>query len=236
MLQVIQIPTLFDNYTYLIICTDTHKAVVIDCPDADPVIKEIQQRSIKLIAVLSTHHHADHTAGNEELKEYFKVPVYGSAYDRNRVLGLTDVFEKTFVLGNLSFDIIDIPGHTLGHVALYGYGSLFCGDTLFAAGCGRLFEGTPVQMFSSLAKLNSLPENTKVYCGHEYTKKNLEFAMTIDSENEALRQKYFFACEAEKKNESTVPTTLAEEKSYNPFLRAESLDVFTKIRKLKDTF
>ena len=182
--------------------------------------------------------------------------VYGGAYDQNRIYGLNHPLKEgdEVRLGELKFKILDIPGHTLGHIAYYGHGVVFCGDTLFVGGFGRLFEGTAKQMFDSLSKLKNLPDDTKVYCMHEYSQKNLEFALILEPNNPALLKKYREVCAKRKRGESTVPSTIGEEKSYNPFLRWDSeeltanvgallaaplhdpVDIFAATRALKDKF
>ncbi len=257
LMRVVQIPTLFDNYTYLIICEVTGQAAIVDSPDAEATLAVIQkEKDIDPIAIFSTHHHLDHVGGNIDLLKYKKMEVYGGANDASRIPGLTHPLKEgdKIQLGKIRFSILDIPGHTRGHIAYVGPQSVFCGDTLFAGGCGRLFEGTPEQMFHSLSKLKNLPNDTFVYCGHEYTQKNLEFALKLEPKNEALQKKCQQVVALQQKNISTVPTTMAEEKSYNPFLRGESVEliesmkkkvpglktdavsVFAAARKLKDNF
>lgn len=255
-MRVVIIPTLFDNYTYLIVCEKTGEAAVVDSPDAEATLEVIRREGVNFSAILSTHHHADHVAGNTDLVKFKRVPVYGSVYDRDRVPELTQTVREGDVVsvGALKFSVIEIPGHTLGHVAYRNYENLFCGDTLFAGGCGRLFEGTPEMMVTSLTKLKNLPDDTRVYCGHEYTQKNLEFALTLEPTNQALLKKYDEVCAARKEDRPTVPTTIGEEKSYNPMLRWESpalqeslrakmpdlksdpVSVFAAVRGLKDKF
>jgi hydroxyacylglutathione hydrolase len=257
-MRVIQIPVLQDNYQYLLICEKTGEAAAIDAPDAPAVAKVARQEGVKLVAVWNTHHHWDHIGANEELVSRFDVPVYCSAYDfeQGRVPCAKQALHEgdEVRVGNLVFRILEIPGHTLGHIAYVGEGVVFCGDTLFAGGCGRLFEGTPAQMQNSLSKLMALPDETLVYCMHEYTEKNLDFALTLEPENEDLKRKRREVLVKRQKGKSTVPTTLAEEKSYHPFLRtgkpsltatltqlglssnADAVETFRLIRELKDQF
>lgn len=258
MMQIVQIPVLNDNYQYLIICNETRQSVAVDAPDAEALKKALKEHEVQLIGIWNTHHHWDHIGGNEELVETFDVPVFCSAYDfeNNRVPRATKGLREDDVVqvGNLQFKVLEIPGHTLGHIAFYGHGIVICGDTLFAGGCGRLFEGSPEQMYHSLAKLTKLPDDTLVYCMHEYTLNNLRFAQTLEPKNKNLFAKLSQVELKREQNQSTVPTTLLEEKSYNPFLRTDSLEIlqnlrekgfselntpiaiFAAIRKLKDEF
>jgi hydroxyacylglutathione hydrolase len=219
MIEIIPIPAFEDNYIWLI--RNQAFAAVVDPGDADPVMEYLQQHGLRLTAILITHHHGDHCGGAEELRAHFGCPVYGPR--RERITATTQaVGEKDIVtlpeLG-ATFHVIDVPGHTLGHVAYYGLNSLFCGDALFACGCGRLFEGTPEQMQSSLAKLAALPDETGVFCAHEYTLDNIRFARIADPGNAALQERE----ERERKTRAqglpTLPSSIALEKSTNPFLR-----------------
>ncbi|MDO8494609.1 MAG: hydroxyacylglutathione hydrolase [Deltaproteobacteria bacterium] len=230
MIQIV--PVLADNYSYLIVCPKTKKAAVVDCPDSAPVLAVLQKSGWDFCAILDTHHHFDHVGGNENLLRYKKVDVYGSLYDKNRIPGLTKTLCEGDVVavGELQGKVLEIPGHTLGHIAYYfeEMKALFCGDTLFVGGCGRLLEGTAEQMFQSLEKLKKLPDDTIIYCGHEYTKKNLEFALTIEPENKALQRRI--------KENPKAPSTIGEEKTYNPFLRCKDVAQFAKVRRAKDQF
>lgn len=255
-MRVIQIPTLFDNYTYLILCEKTGESAIVDSPDAEATIEVIKREGVNPVSIFSTHHHLDHVGGNIDLVQWKKMRVYGGKSDEGRIPKLTDPLCEgdTVTLGELKFKIIDIPGHTRGHIAFVTEEAVFCGDTLFLAGCGRLFEGTPEQMISSLTKLKNLPDNTKVYCGHEYSQKNLEFAQLLEPKNQALQKKYEEVLEKRKINQSTVPSTMEEERSYNPFFRWDSpelienvcqkkpglkkdpISIFAATRELKDKF
>lgn len=242
-IQVLQIPVLQDNYGYVVVDTKTKKAALIDTPDATALLKVLQDlalEGIELEAILNTHHHWDHAGGNAEVLATYKVPVYCSIFDyeEKRINGVTQVVKDgdDVRVGSLCFQVLDVPGHTLGHIAYYGHGVLFCGDTIFVSGCGRLFEGTAEQMFDSLAKIKKLPDDTLIYCAHEYSEQNLRFALTLDSQNQVLQKKYVEVKQARAKNVSTVPTRLGDEKQYNPFLRAETADDFARLRKLKDGF
>lgn len=256
MIRIIQIPVLQDNYQYLLICESTGEAVAIDAPDAPALAKAARAENAKLVGIWNTHHHWDHIGGNEELVSRFHVPVFCSQYDfdKQRVPAATNALSEgsEVRVGELSFRVLEIPGHTLGHIAFVGHGIAFCGDTLFAGGCGRLFEGTPAQMHASLGKLASLPDETLIYCMHEYTANNLDFAFSLEPNNPDLQRKREEVRSKRDKGLATVPTTIREEKSYNPFLRTgvkslrdglvtqgvafqdEDVDVLRVVRELKD--
>lgn len=219
MIEIIPIPAFEDNYIWLI--RNQAHAVVVDPGDADPVMEYLNQHALRLAAILVTHHHGDHCGGAEELKLRFCCPVYGPR--RERISAATQAVGEndTITLPELgaTFQVIDVPGHTLGHVAYYGLNSLFCGDALFACGCGRVFEGTPEQMQSSLAKLAALPDETSVFCAHEYTLANIRFARIADPGNAALQAREARERNARAQGLPTLPSTIALEKSTNPFLR-----------------
>jgi hydroxyacylglutathione hydrolase len=255
-MKIIQVPLLRDNYAYLLICEMTKEAAIIDPSEAEPAMKRIEQEKITLTAILNTHHHRDHTGGNEGILAQHKVDVYGHKSDAARIFGLTRGIDEgdEIKVGDLTGKILFIPGHTSGHIAYLFGGNLFCGDTLFTAGCGRLFEGTPEQMHGSLKKLLALPDETKVYCGHEYTESNLRFAVTLEPKNHKLISRFERVQGLRTRGASTVPATLEEEKQTNPFLRWDSkelqstlksrdpdlrldpVSVFAKVRQLKDSF
>lgn len=247
------IPILKDNYTYAI--TAGAQALIIDPGEAAPVSDWCRRAGVKIVDIVCTHHHKDHVGGVPELKAESGCTVWTSDYDFNRIPGadrrLTE--SERFNWRDLSARVIDIPGHTLGHIALYFSepGWLFCGDTLFSLGCGRLFEGTPEQMYLSLSKLLSLPADTSVFCGHEYTLLNAPFTLHVDGANPRLRDRIRAAEELRAAGEPTVPSTLAEEIETNPFLRWKSpairshfgfgpevpdAQVFKALRAAKDKF
>jgi hydroxyacylglutathione hydrolase len=257
-MRVIPVPQLSDNYAYLIVDAATRQAAVVDCAEAGPVLRAAAAAGADLIAILPTHHHGDHIGGNEDLLTQRKLEVYGYAGQGQRIPGCTREVKdgETIHVGNLSARIVFIPAHTAGHVAYYfeDARAVFTGDTLFAGGCGRLFEGDAAMMMRSLSKLMALPDDTQVYFGHEYTEKNLRFALTLEPGNAELRKKHAWAVEQARKQQPTVPTTIASEKATNPFLRWNSpelraslrkqfpdlplddVSVFAKTRALKDAF
>lgn len=232
-MRIVQVPTLIDNYTYLIISEATGRAIIVDSPDAEATVEALKREQATPIAIFSTHHHLDHVGANFELVQEFGIPVYGSLADDTRIPELTHPLKERDVIAleDLRFRILEIPGHTNGHIAFVGTDVVFCGDTLFAGGCGRLFEGTPAEMVDSLKKLRSLPDETKVYCGHEYTQKNLEFALSIDTNNWDLHKKYGEVLTKRQAGQSTVPSTIGEEKSYNPFLRWDNPEFIKNLKK-----
>jgi len=234
------IPCLQDNYSYLIINEENNTACVIDPSEADPIIEYLENNEIKLKFILNTHHHYDHVGGNKKLKEKYGASVAGYSGDKQRIpeidILLSD--QETWIYENFEAKIIYIPGHTLGHICFYFYKeeSVFTGDTLFSLGCGRVFEGTYSQMFDSLMKLKKLPQNTKVYCGHEYTKKNSSFCIAHDPSNKNLKAKINDINIKLNNGVPTIPSTIKDELECNIFLRSSNVDAFSKLRDLKDNF
>jgi hydroxyacylglutathione hydrolase len=233
--DVVPVPQLSDNYAYLLVDPATRKAGVVDCAEAGPVLDEVRRRGLDLVAVLATHHHFDHVGGNEDLLA--AVPglrVYGSAGDAPRIPGITHPLADgdTVEAGPLRGRVILIPAHTSGHVAYYfpDERAVFTGDTLFAGGCGRLFEGDAAQMMASLSRLSSLPDETLVYCGHEYTEKNLRFASMLEPGNGALQKKLATVERLRRDGSPTVPSSIADEKATNPFLRTGSAELASVVR------
>lgn len=255
-LTFIPIPAYKDNYIWMLFNPENHAAVVVDPGEAAPVLEKLFREKIKLVGILITHHHWDHTNGVVGLLEHFKVPVYGPTQEAANVVTrpLKENDQVKIPEVNLDLKVLDIPGHTLGHLAYYNNEFVFTGDTLFTGGCGRIFEGTADQLYDSLSKLAALPENTKVYCGHEYTEQNLKFAMAVEPTNHALKQRIQNVAVLRAKNLPTVPSTILEEKQTNPFLRCtassiiepvekqaqakleNSVAVFASLRKWKDSF
>ena len=221
-MNLLPLPAFADNYIWML--HDGHQAVVVDPGDSAPVVQALQRQGLQLTAILVTHHHADHVGGVDALREATGASVYGPARERvpEPLVRLAEG-DTVDVLG-LRFQVLDVPGHTAGHIAYYcaaidGAPVLFCGDTLFSAGCGRLFEGTPAQMLDSLDRLAALPGDTRVCCTHEYTLSNLKFARTVEPGNTALLH-YSNQCEALRAdNQPTLPSSIALERDINPFLR-----------------
>ena len=253
-MQLEIIPCLKDNYSYLIKDDQTSTVAIIDPSEFDPCDKKINQKYKKLDFILNTHHHFDHVGGNAELKKKYGSKILGFEQDKKRIPEI-DVQLKDgqeFKVGNLNFKVIYIPGHTLGHIAFHLEKEkvVFTGDTLFSLGCGRIFEGTYQQMFNSLNKIKSLPKETKIYCGHEYTKNNLGFCLKFNPNNNYLRNKEKLIDAKIRAGEPTIPSTIKDEIQTNIFLRYDDLDVknalnlknasdleiFTKLRDLKDNF
>jgi len=234
------IPCLQDNYSYLIIDEENNTACVIDPSEADPIIEYLENNKIKLNFILNTHHHYDHVGGNNKLKERYGASVVGYVGDKQRIPEIDILLDDQEIWRCKNFEakIIYIPGHTLGHICFYFYKeeSVFTGDTLFSLGCGRIFEGTYSQMFNSLMKFKKLPENTKVYCGHEYTKKNSDFCLIHDANNNDLKTKIHRIDEKLKSGLPTIPSTIKDELECNIFLRSNNLETFSKLRDLKDNF
>jgi hydroxyacylglutathione hydrolase len=234
------VPALKDNYAYIVEDLNTAQALVIDPSEFGPVSDKLNELNLKPTAILNTHHHHDHIGGNLELKQLHSCPIFCSAFDQSRIAGADRGFHdgETFSFADDIVRILEIPGHTLGHVAFYFEKSefLFCGDTLFSAGCGRLFEGTAEQMFSSLQKLLSLPETAQIFCGHEYTVSNLQFAQTIESQNLEVAHSLKKTQALRALNQPTLPSTLKIEKQINVFLRAPNAQKFAQLRKIKDEF
>ncbi len=258
-MAIIIVPQLADNFAYLVVDDASKLAGVVDCSEPGAVLDEVKRQGVRLIAVLSTHWHDDHVAGNAQLARAIPgLRIYGARAENGRIPGLTDEVADgdSVEIGGLAGRVIGIPAHTNGHVAYYfpQLKTVFTGDTLFVGGCGRVFEGRAETMVASLARLAALPDDTRVFCGHEYTEKNLRFALTLEPNNRALEAKYRWVLETRGGGKWTVPSTIGEEKQTNPFLRTDSAEiraslkridaalggdsvaVFAKIRELKDSF
>ncbi|MDX1382651.1 MAG: hydroxyacylglutathione hydrolase [Thermoanaerobaculia bacterium] len=251
-LEIEVLPALSDNYVYLLYEPEAGVAGVVDPAEAGPVLARLEELGRDLAWILSTHHHLDHTAANVEVKEATGCRIVGPAADRDRIPGIDVAVGEgdRFELGRAVADVFDTPGHTSGHISYWFPDSdaLFCADTLFALGCGRLFEGTPAQMWDSLRKLRALPDSAWVYCGHEYTLSNARFALTVDPENAALAARAEEIERLRAEGKPTIPSRLGDEKATNPFLRpddpairsrlgmeeASDAEVFGEIRRRKD--
>ena len=245
---------LTDNYSYIIFNEKTLSAVVVDPSEADPIISQIEQNNLLLKYIFNTHHHYDHVGGNQKLKEKYNCKVVGFEKDKHRIpdidIGLKD--KQKWKNELFECEVKHIPGHTSGHICIYikKLNALFTGDTLFSLGCGRIFEGTYKEMYDSLNTLKQFPNNTKIYCGHEYTKKNSDFCLSIDKNNSKLIGKIEEINKNIKKRIPTIPSILSDELSCNIFLRSNNLEIqkqlginsgdqietFAKLRDLKDNF
>jgi len=262
-IKVSAIKAFSDNYIWSISSSKTNEISLVDPGDANVCIDYIENNHCQLRNILITHHHADHTGGIKKLSQYcqdkgWPLTIYGPAGEAIPAcdIALKDKAQIDLLGLETRFRIISLPGHTCGHIAYYNEGEdiLFCGDTLFSAGCGRLFEGTPKQMYTSLQRLTALPERTKVYCAHEYTQANLNFALAVEPENEEIIHYYNQVSQLRQKGSASIPTSIAQEKIINPFLRCHidqvqqsaaeysnqsnlnELDTFTVLRGWKDTF
>lgn len=254
MLEIIAIPALTDNYIYLIHEPVSRETAAVDPALAQPVLDILEKNGWQLTYIWNTHHHSDHIGGNLKLKQLTGCKIIAAKADWDRIPGIDKGVNEGDVisLGQHKANVIATPGHTRAHIVYHFSGDnvLFCGDTLFAMGCGRLFEGTAEQLWQSLQKLKALPKATLVYCTHEYTQTNGRFALTIEPENRQLQQRMIEVNRLRSNNRPTVPTTIAEELSTNPFFREDSVelqktlamsnskpvDIFTKVRRLKDSF
>ncbi len=234
-MKVIPIPCLSDNFAYLLVCEDTGEAGVVDPSEAPPVLEAVQSAGVRLTAILNTHHHWDHIGGNNALlAAHPGLAVYGHASDKGRIDGQTQFLETgdTFSLGKRTVRTLHNPGHTSGAVSYVVEDCVFTGDTMFAGGCGRLFEGTPAMMYTSLCEtIGSLPEQTKVYFGHEYTEANLRFAAHVEPDNAAVAQRLDAVRAQRAQGEFTTPSTLAEEWRTNPFMRVDSATIQAAVSK-----
>ncbi len=254
MLETVQIPVLDDNYIYLVHDTDTQATAVVDPAVAAPVLEEAEKRGWEITHIFNTHHHHDHVGGNEEIQKATGAIIVGAACDMKRIPGIQDKVSEgdIYNFGAIPVRVFEVPGHTSGHIAFWFEtgNALFCGDALFALGCGRLFEGSAKEMWESLSKFKDLPDEAQVYCAHEYTLSNANFAITIDPNNLKLQKRVKEIKEMREKGIPTVPSSLGTERETNPFLRADNDEiaanlnmrgednptVFAEIRLRKDNF
>jgi hydroxyacylglutathione hydrolase len=253
-IEVVQIPCLNDNYGYLIHEPGSGLTATIDTPEVAPINAALTQRGWRLTHIFNTHHHFDHAGGNEALKEQWGCTVVGADNDAARIPGIDQrvVDGDQFAFGDVEVTVFEVPGHTSGHIAFYlaSENMVFVGDTLFALGCGRLFEGSPEQMWNSLQKLMALPDETVVYCAHEYTQANAAFALSVEPDNLDLQKRSAQIDALRAKGEPTVPTSIGLERATNPFVRpasaglrqhvglesASDVEVFAETRRRKDSF
>jgi hydroxyacylglutathione hydrolase len=256
-MEILRLPIFVDNYTFVLHHPQQNIAAVVDPGSATAVLNCLQHLELDLVAIFITHHHPDHVGGNLQLLRYFpRAVVYAGHHDQGRIpgqqVGLNEGDRVKFA--DREAEVLFLPGHTRGHIAYYfppiadQVGELFCGDTLFAGGCGRLKEGTPAQMVASLSRLRQLPDNTRVWCAHEYTLSNLQFALTVDPENVALQERYVTVQAARQQRQATIPTFIGIEKQTNPFLRwddptiqqamgtQDAVQTFARLRGKKDQF
>ena len=253
-MKIIIVKCLIDNFSYIIYDEETSLAAVVDPSEAQPIIDEIEKNNLKLKYIFNTHHHYDHVGGNSILKEKYNCKVVGYEMDKNRIPEIDIKLNDNQKWKNELFEceILHVPGHTSGHISIYikQLNALFTGDTLFSLGCGRIFEGTYDEMYNSLEKLKKFPKNTQIYCGHEYTKKNADFCLSIDTKNSKLINKISQIDERIKSNKATIPSNLEDELKCNIFLKSDNLEIqkrlginsgnpietFKKLRELKDNF
>ena len=254
MLNIDIVPCLQDNYSFIVHDTDTNTVAVVDPSEFEPINNFIEKKFKKIDYILNTHHHFDHTGGNLDLQKKYKVKIIGSKKDEKRIPGINIKLSdnENFKLGSLDFKAYLVPGHTSGHICFYLKSEkiIFTGDTLFSLGCGRVFEGTYLEMLTSLNLIKKLPIDTQIYCGHEYTQKNLDFCIKYEIDNNKLAEKKKWVKSKLSKKEPTIPVTIEEELNTNIFLRCDLLavkkslgmenssevEIFKKLRDLKDSF
>ncbi len=238
MLTVTLVPILEDNYAYIIQSQDS--IAIIDPGESKAIINALEKLNITPSFILNTHHHWDHVNGNKQIKEKYNVEIIGPESERKSIPELDTGLKNgdIFNFGDETVEVIETQGHTLGHICFYFKNSkiLFSGDTLFSLGCGRLFEGTAEQSFNSFKKLKALPDDTKIYCGHEYTLENAEFCLSVDPDNQHLIKRIKEIENLRTNNKPTLPVTLEQEKKTNIFLKAKNAEEFKKFRELKDNF
>ncbi|MEA3049171.1 MAG: hydroxyacylglutathione hydrolase [Sphingomonadales bacterium] len=239
MLEIVPVPVLSDNYVWLVHDADSGETVAVDPSVADPVLAEAEARGWRITQVWNTHWHPDHTGGNDSIRDATGCTITGPA-EAERVSRMDRIVAggDRVRIGGIEAELIDIPAHTAGHVAFHlpSERVAFTGDTLFAMGCGRLFEGSAAQMYDNMKRLAALPPETQVYCGHEYTLANAIFALTVEPDNAELLRRVEEVRAARQRGEVTLPTTIALERATNPFMRASSVEAFAERRRAKDEF
>jgi len=240
MLEIIRIPVLSDNYVWLVHEPESGETMVVDPAVADPVLAEADSRGWTITQIWNTHWHPDHTGGNAAIKEATGCHITGPEAERERIPTLDTMVKggDTVALGAVTAEVIDVPAHTAGHIAFHIHSekAAFVGDTLFAMGCGRLFEGTAAQMYDNMRKLEALPDSTRIYCAHEYTKSNGEYALAAEPDNLAIKERMAEVLTLRANGEATVPTTIRLERATNPFMRASSVAELAARRLAKDNF
>jgi hydroxyacylglutathione hydrolase len=240
MLEIVRIPVLSDNYVWLVHEPVSGETLVIDPAVAQPVLDEAERRGWRITQIWNTHWHPDHTGGNAEIKAATGCTITGPAAEAERIPTLDRLVSEgdRVALGGVTADVLDVPAHTAGHIAYHiaGEALAFVGDTLFAMGCGRLFEGTAEQMFGNMRRLAALPDETRIYCAHEYTQSNGRYALVAEPDNAALRDRMAAVDAARAVGEATVPTTIALERATNPFMRAANVAELARRRAEKDAF
>jgi len=240
MIEIIRIPVLSDNYVWLVHDPQSQETMVVDPAVAEPVLQEADQRGWNITQIWNTHWHPDHTGGNAEIQAATGCHITGPEAEKERIPTLQTMVKggDTVKLGDIEAQVMDVPAHTAGHIAFHiaSEKAVFVGDTLFAMGCGRLFEGTAQQMFDNMQKLSKLPGDTQVYCAHEYTLSNGEYALVAEPNNQQLKERMERVIAARKAGEATVPTTIKLEQDTNPFMRAASAEELAVRREAKDNF
>lgn len=237
-LEIVPVPAFTDNYLWLVHNPDSGSTAVVDPGDGNAVLEAASARGWSIDTILNTHWHPDHTGGNLSVKNATGATIYGPAAEQARIAGIDVALDDgdRVRIGPHEATVWSVPGHTLGHIAYIFDGLAFVGDTLFAMGCGRLFEGTPEQMYASLRRIADLPDDTLLFPAHEYTLANATFAAHVAPADEAVRKRFDFVTQQRLRGDVTLPTTVAEERVTNPFVRASDVEEFARLRKLKDNF
>lgn len=229
------LPALADNYIYVVSDSDLGLAMVVDPGDADVVLRYLRKKDLHLALILNTHYHTDHIAGNAKLQKEYGAPIVGPDKEKHRIEGITRGVDNNDVVtfSDLRGQVMDTPGHTSGHISFYfpALKALFCGDTIFSLGCGRVFEGSAAQLWQSISSIRNLPDDTMLYCGHEYSEKNAKFAMLLDKNNSELKLRVAEITDQRRKDLPTLPVKLSDEKKTNPFMRVDCPDFMKTLTK-----